>query len=85
VSLCRVSLGRHALSPSPGAMTATFFCRVSSGTWQSLCRVPDRKYSVKKSLPMYNSLSLLFHLVFSRLVSGSECLLARKKMLIDGE
>jgi hypothetical protein len=53
--LCRVLSGRHSFaechlaghsaktpSPSPGAVTTAF-----------LCRVPEKKYSVKKTLPMY--------------------------------
>jgi hypothetical protein len=34
-------------SPLPGAVTIAFLCRVPSGTRQSLCRVPDKKYSTK--------------------------------------
>jgi hypothetical protein len=37
---------RHRLR-HPGAMTAAFLCRVPSGTRQSLCRVPKKKYSTK--------------------------------------
>ena len=47
---------RHsAKDPSPllGAVTVTFLCRVPNDTRQSLCRVPDKKYSAKKPLPMY--------------------------------
>jgi hypothetical protein len=41
-------------SPSPGAITAAFLCRVLSGT-----RVPEKKYSAKKDLPMHCVPSLL--------------------------
>jgi hypothetical protein len=37
--------GRHSAktpSPSPGAVTAAFLCRVLPGTRQSLCRVPEK-------------------------------------------
>ena len=40
-------------SLSPGVVTTTFLCRVPTGTRQSLCRVPDKKYSTKKLLLMY--------------------------------
>ena len=45
VSLCRVSLDGHsaqAPSPSPGAVTATFLCRVPSDTRQSLCQLSNK-------------------------------------------
>jgi hypothetical protein len=48
-----------APSPLPGVVTVAFLCRVPSDTRQSLCRVPDKKYSAKKSLPMYCSPSSL--------------------------
>jgi hypothetical protein len=49
-SLCRVSWwhSTKSTSPLPSAVTATFHCRV-----------PDKKYPTKKSLPMYSSLILL--------------------------
>jgi hypothetical protein len=40
-------------------MTTTFLCRVPADTRQSLCRVPDKKYLAKKSLPMYSSSSFI--------------------------
>jgi hypothetical protein len=43
----------------PGTVTAAFLCRVLSATRQSLYRVPEKKYSAKKPLPMYCSLSPL--------------------------
>jgi hypothetical protein len=52
---------RHSVkdpSPSLGAVTVTFLCRVSNGTRQILYRVPDKKYSAKRPLPMYNSPSV---------------------------
>jgi hypothetical protein len=60
--------GRHSAkdpSPSLGAVTATFLCRVPNGTRQILCRVPDKKYSAKRSLPMYNSPSVLCRVLHS--------------------
>jgi hypothetical protein len=48
-----------AKDPSLGTVTVTFLCRVPNGTRQSLCRVPDKKYSAKRLLPMYNSSSVL--------------------------
>jgi hypothetical protein len=53
---------RHSakdLSPSLGAVTVTFLCRVSNSTRQILCRVPDKKYSAKRPLPMYSLPSVL--------------------------
>jgi hypothetical protein len=49
-SLCRVSQCHSvkSVSPSPGAVTTAFLYREPSGTRQSLCRVSDKKYSVKK-------------------------------------
>jgi hypothetical protein len=49
----------QAPSPLPVALTVTFLYRVPGDTWQSLCRVPDRKYSTKKPLPMYSSPNFL--------------------------
>jgi hypothetical protein len=49
--LCRVLLERHSAktpSPSPVTVTAAF-----------LCRVPEKKYSTKKTLPMHCLPSLL--------------------------
>jgi hypothetical protein len=80
VSLCRVLLDGHsaqAPSPLPVAVTATFLCRVTGDTRQSLCRVPDKKYSAKKPLPMYSSPSLLCRVwqslrrLFSRLLPSA--------------
>jgi hypothetical protein len=53
--LCRVSpntLGRRCLRHS-SAVTAAFLCRLLFDTRQSLCRVPEKKYSAKKALPIY--------------------------------
>jgi hypothetical protein len=66
------SLNRH-LAP-----TTTFIYRELGGTRQSLCRVPVKKYSTKKSLAMYSSPRVLCrvshsaksYLVFFRL---AEC------------
>jgi hypothetical protein len=52
-------------SPSLGAVTMTFLCRVPNGTRQSLCRVPDKKYSAKRLLPMYSSSSVLYRVLHS--------------------
>jgi hypothetical protein len=43
----------------PGSVTANFLCRVLPDIRQSLCRVPEKKYSAKKALPMYCSSSPL--------------------------
>jgi hypothetical protein len=40
-------------------------CPMYSGTHQRLCRVPDKKYSVKKTLLMYNSLSFPYRVSHS--------------------
>jgi hypothetical protein len=52
-------------SLSLGAVTVTFLCRVPNGTRQSLCRVPDKKYSAKRLLPMYSSPSVLCQVLHS--------------------
>jgi hypothetical protein len=52
-------------SPSLGAVTVTFLFRVPNGTRQSLCRVPDKKYSAKMLLPMYSSPSVLCRVLHS--------------------
>jgi hypothetical protein len=52
-------------SPSLGAVTVTFLCRVPDGTRQSLCRVPDKKYSAKRLLPMYSSPRVLCRVLHS--------------------
>jgi hypothetical protein len=69
--LCRVLLGRHSAKFSPlssaildtrqrsrlrylVAVTAAFLCRVLP-----LCRVPEKKYSANKALPIYCLPSLL--------------------------
>ena len=46
--------GHLAKSPSPslGAIMVTFLCRVLGGTRQRLCRLPDKKYSAKKPVPI---------------------------------
>jgi hypothetical protein len=61
-SLCRVSRLHSAKSPSPlpGAVMTTF-----------LCRVPDKKYSAKKPLPMYSSPRLLCRVSHSAKTSSS--------------
>jgi hypothetical protein len=48
---CHLVHSGKALSPLPVAVIATFLCRVSYDS--------DKKYSAKKSLPMYSSLSSL--------------------------
>jgi hypothetical protein len=40
-------------SPSPVAVTTAFLCRVLSALGKPLYRVPEKKYSVKKALPMH--------------------------------
>jgi hypothetical protein len=50
-------------------MSAAFLCRVPSDTRQSLYRVPDKKYSAKKSLSMYNSLSFICRMSHSAKLS----------------
>jgi hypothetical protein len=60
--------GRHSAkdpSPSLGAVTVTFLCRVSNSTRQILYRVPDKKYSAKRPLPMYSSPSVLCRVLHS--------------------
>jgi hypothetical protein len=54
--LCRVPKRHSAKDPSPslGAVTVTF-----------LCRVPDIKYSAKRPLPMYSSPSVLCRVLHS--------------------
>jgi hypothetical protein len=52
---CRRRHSAKDPSPSLGAVTVTFLCRVPNG----LCRVPDKKYSAKRLLPMYSSPSVL--------------------------
>jgi hypothetical protein len=52
-------------SPSLGAVTVTFLCRVPNDTRQSLCRVPGEKYSAKSLLPMYSSPSILCRVLHS--------------------
>jgi hypothetical protein len=74
-SLCRVSpntldkgilfvechLVHSVKTPFPlsAAMTMTFHSRVPCDTQQSVCQVPDKKYSANKPLSMYSSLSSL--------------------------
>jgi hypothetical protein len=60
-------------SPSLGAVTVTFLCRVSNGTRQNLCRVPDKKYSAKRLLPMYSSPSVLCRVLHSAKSLPSVC------------
>jgi hypothetical protein len=62
---CRRRHSAKDPSPSLGAVTVTFLCRVPNGTRQSLCRVPDKKYSTKKLLPMYSSPSVLCRVLHS--------------------
>jgi hypothetical protein len=52
--LSSVRDGHLAKSPSPslGAIMVTFLCRVLGGTRQRLCRLPDKKYSAKKPVPI---------------------------------
>jgi hypothetical protein len=54
-SFAECHLGHSAKTPSlsPGVMMAAFLCRVLPGTRQSLCRVPEKKYSAKNALPMH--------------------------------
>jgi hypothetical protein len=56
---CHLKHSAKPPSPSPGSVTDAFLCRVPTGTRQSLCQVPDKKYSTKKPLPMYSSSSPL--------------------------
>ena len=46
---CHMGHSAKMPSPSPGAVTAAFLCRVL----KPLCRVPEKKYSAKKALPMH--------------------------------
>jgi hypothetical protein len=62
---CRRRHSAKDPSPSLGAVTVTFLCRVPNGTRQSLCRVSDKKYSAKKLLPMYSSPSVLCRVLHS--------------------
>jgi hypothetical protein len=50
---CHLRHSTNTPSPSLGTVTAAFLCRVLPSTWQSLCRVPEKKYSAKKALPMH--------------------------------
>jgi hypothetical protein len=65
--LCRVPNRHSAKDPSPslGAVMVTFLCRVAKDTRQILCRVPDKKYSAKKPLPMYSSPCVLCRVLHS--------------------
>jgi hypothetical protein len=67
ISLFAECQRRHSakdLSPSLGAVTVTF-----------LCRVPDKKYSAKRLLPMYSSPSVLCREAFAECkISFTECL-----------
>jgi hypothetical protein len=68
ISLFAECQRRHSAkdpSPSLGAVTVTFLCRVSNGTRQILCRVPDKKCSAKRLLPMYSSPSVLCRVLHS--------------------
>jgi hypothetical protein len=56
---CHLGHSAKTPSPSPGAVTNAFLCRILSGTRQRLCRVPEKKYSAKKALPMHCVPSLL--------------------------
>jgi hypothetical protein len=44
---CHLVHSAKASSPLPVAVMAIFLCRVPYDTRQSLCRVPDKKYSAK--------------------------------------
>lgn len=48
-----------SLSLSLVAVTTTCLCWAPDGTRQRFCQAPDKKYSTKKPLSMYNSLRLL--------------------------
>jgi hypothetical protein len=50
---CHLGHSAKTPSPSPGVVAAAFLCRVLPGTRQSLRRVPEKKYSAKKVLPMH--------------------------------
>jgi hypothetical protein len=50
---CHLGHSAKTPSPSPGVVTAAFLYRVHPGTRQSLCRVPEKKYSAKKALSMH--------------------------------
>jgi hypothetical protein len=62
---CHLEHSTKALSPLLSAATTAFLCRVPTGTRQSLCQVPDKKYSAKKPLPMYYSSSSLCRVLHS--------------------
>ena len=62
---CHLGHSAKMSSPSPGAVTAAFLCRVPCDTRQSICQVPDKKYSAKKSLPMHCLPSLLCRVLHS--------------------
>jgi hypothetical protein len=53
--LLSVRSDTRQILPSLSVVMTTFLCRVPGDTRQCLCRVPDKKYYTKKSLPMYNS------------------------------
>jgi hypothetical protein len=57
---CQVGHSAKAPSLSLGTMIATFLCRIPGITRQSLCRVPDKKYSAKKLLQMHSSPRLFY-------------------------
>jgi hypothetical protein len=84
-SLCRVSRWHSAKSPSspPGVVTVTFLCREPGGTRQSLCRVPDKKYSAKKLLPIYSSPRLFCRVSHSAKTSPSVFRLCRVLHALD--
>ena len=54
-NLCRVpaglALGKETINGA-GAVTVAFLCRVPRGSRQSLCRVPDKRHSAKRALPI---------------------------------
>jgi hypothetical protein len=68
---CHLVHSAKVSSPLPVTVTTTFLCRVPSDTRQSICRVPNKKYSVKKLLPMYNSPSSLCRVSHSAKLSPS--------------
>jgi hypothetical protein len=47
---CHLEHSTKSSSPLPGTVTTAFLCRVPSDTRQSLCRVPDKKFT-ELSLP----------------------------------
>jgi hypothetical protein len=52
---CHLVHSAKAPSPLQASVTVTFLCLVPCDTRQSIRQVSDKKYSTKKSLPMYSS------------------------------